>query len=74
MVTQLRRHCERSRRLGRWETARININITKSEHMRPVQYRAHKQAADPSVGRLLTRAVLYRCPNVARFDLDFCEI
>src|SRR5215475_1465027 len=42
---------------------------SKSEHMRLVQYRARKQAADSSVSRLLTRAVLYRCPNVACFDL-----
>ena len=42
----------------------------KSEHVTPVQYRARKQAADSSAGRLLTRAVLYQRPNVACFDLD----
>jgi len=34
--------------------------------LRLVQYRARKQAADWSVGRLLTRAVLYQ-PCAARF-------
>src|SRR5215470_17430880 len=47
---------------------------SKSSHVRPVQYRARKQAADSSVGRLLTRAVLYRCTNVAWPDLEFCII
>src|SRR6266536_135500 len=45
----------------------------KSSHARSVQYRARKQAADSSVGRLLTRAVLYRWPNVTWPDLGgFC--
>src|SRR5262245_45725574 len=35
----------------------------------PVQYRARKQAADSPVGRLLTRAVLYRS-CVARFSQE----
>src|SRR6266511_3196175 len=35
----------------------------KSEHVRLAQYRARKQAAVSSISRLLTRAVLYRCPN-----------
>src|SRR5262245_38388638 len=43
--------------------------VTKSSHARWVQYRARKQAAVPSAGRLLTRAVLYRRPNVASPDL-----
>src|SRR5215510_8678174 len=34
-------------------------HLFKSEHVRLVQYRARKQAAVSSVGRLLTRAVLY---------------
>ena len=34
-----------------------------------VQYRARKQAAVQLNSRLLTRAVLYRCPDVARPDL-----
>src|SRR5215813_3685521 len=42
----------------------------KSNHARLVQYRARKQAADRWDGRLLTRAVLYRCPNFAWPDLD----
>jgi hypothetical protein len=33
----------------------------------PVQYRARKQAANRSDGRLLTRAVLYQ-PYMARFS------
>jgi hypothetical protein len=44
---------------------------TKSNRARSVQYRAHQQAADSSTRRLLTRAVLYRCPNVAWPDLDY---
>src|SRR6266536_4630142 len=44
-------------------------HLFKSEHVRLVQYRARKQAADLSDGRLLTRAVLYQRPNVACFDL-----
>src|SRR6266542_720524 len=44
-------------------------HLFKSEHVRLVQYRARKQAADLSNGRLLTRAVLYQRPNVACFDL-----
>src|SRR6266508_3962348 len=40
-----------------------------SNHASLVQYRARKQAAVSSVGRLLTRAVLYRCLNVAWPDL-----
>src|SRR5215813_14718026 len=35
----------------------------KSNHARLIEYRARKQAADRWDGRLLTRAVLYRCPN-----------
>ena len=42
----------------------------KSNHARSVQYRARKQAADSSVGRLLTRAVLFRRANVAWPDLE----
>ncbi len=42
----------------------------KSNHAKSVQYRARKQAADRLDGRLLTRAVLYRCPNAAWPDLD----
>ena len=34
-----------------------------------VQYGARKQAADSPIGRLLTRAVLYRRPNVVYPDL-----
>jgi hypothetical protein len=34
-----------------------------------VQCRARKQAADSLVSRLLTCALLYRRPNVGRFDL-----
>ena len=41
----------------------------KSNHARLVQYRARKQAADRLGRRLLTRAVLYQCPNVAWLDL-----
>src|SRR5262249_48550331 len=41
-----------------------------SPFARSVQYRAREQAADSSVGRLLTRAVLYRCPNFTRPDLE----
>ncbi len=44
--------------------------LTKSNNARLVRYRARKQAANSSVGRLLTRAVPYRCPNVAWPDLD----
>src|SRR5262245_30228993 len=40
-----------------------------SNHARLVRYRARKQAAVSSVGRLLTRAVPYRCLNVAWPDL-----
>jgi hypothetical protein len=43
--------------------------LFKSEHVRLVQYRARKQAAVSSVGRLLTRAVLYQRHYVACFDL-----
>src|SRR6266511_1126245 len=42
----------------------------KSSHARSVQYRARKQAADRWDGRLITRAVLYRCPNVTWPDLS----
>src|SRR5215510_7888828 len=45
------------------------LKETKSNHARLVQYRARKQAAVPSVSRLLTRAVLYRRPNVVWPDL-----
>ena len=55
---------------GRLCCPRRHRGLTKSEHARPVQYRARKQAAVSSVSRLLTRAVLYRCPNGAWFDLD----
>ena len=34
-----------------------------------VQYRARKQAVIGRGNRLLTRAVLYQCPNVVWFDL-----
>jgi len=43
--------------------------MSKSGHARLVQYRARKQAAYSSVGRLLTRAALYQCSNVACSDL-----
>jgi len=38
---------------------------TKSDHPMPVQRRARKQAADSWVGRLLTRAALYWCFDLA---------
>src|SRR5215510_5725570 len=44
-------------------------HLFKSEHVRLVQYRARKQAADLLVGRLLTRAVLRQRPYVSCFDL-----
>src|SRR5262249_2696026 len=47
----------------------IRRKLSKSEHVRSVQYRARKQAAVLSVSRLLTRAVLYQCSKVACFDL-----
>src|SRR5215475_12297543 len=37
-----------------------------------VQYRARKQAADSSVGRLLTRAVLYRKNDAKTPEAHFC--
>jgi hypothetical protein len=45
------------------------IVSAKSNHARSVQYRARKQAVDLSVNRLLTRVVLYQCPNVVWPDL-----
>ena len=40
------------------------LAFVKSEHVRLVQYRARKQAADLQISRLLTRAVLYQRPNI----------
>jgi hypothetical protein len=37
--------------------------IKNEENAVLLQYRAREQAAVSSVGRLLTRAVLYRCPK-----------
>src|SRR5262245_62509455 len=60
----------RTRRSQYDGACRCDLNQPKSNHARLVQYRARKQAADSSVNRLLTRAVLYRCPNVAWPDLE----
>jgi hypothetical protein len=40
----------------------LSVILSKSSHVRLVQYRARKQAAHHAVNRLLTRAVLYRVP------------
>ena len=45
----------------------------KSEHLRSVQYRERKQAAIQLASNLLTRAVLYLCPNVAWPDLVYFD-
>ena len=44
--------------------------MPKSGHAGLAQYRARKQAADLLDGRLLTRAVLRRRPNISWPDLE----
>src|SRR5262245_2923812 len=48
----------------------MSLGICLNQSARLVQYRARKQAADLLGGRLLTRAVLYRCPNSENLQLD----